>query len=404
MVVKRSCTISLGAIAAFLAQLSIAEAQYPGQIPDQTVIGNISGAKAPAAPVSISEFGFTPASVTGYYYSAQTQPSNITGSALAPSIDPVAGLAVEKFFDTSVAGYPSGLPWQHPTFYSVCHLIAVGADTQNNACRGVLAEAIDTVGGFGTFVEGLKGVGVSTSTSGIGGGAYGGVLWAQSYNAQYTIGGESQTIRTNGPNAPGPRLFNPSAQMLVGFLHSNGIGAIGNRADVGFLINPFNQVKTSTGFGCGENTIESTAGVCFGDWGGSAIGLDLSLGGAATAQHTLASILISNVDPIKFWNTDGVTVETGMFFGADNLLHLSKTSGTAQADGNFNVVGDLLVGGGNITVFNTAKGVSAVSHIVRQAAAPLLVANSWTLWTNSATGELTASLGSAPFTVKVLAP
>jgi hypothetical protein len=339
-------------------------------------------------------------SVTGYYYPTASSPAHIWGASFAPSQDPAAALAVEKFYDTSLGGTP--ITWARPALYSVCHLMVVGADTTNNNCRGGSAEGIDTVGGFGTFVEGFRGVGVSTSTSGIGGGAYGVIGWGQSYNAQFTIGFEAETIRTNGPDAPGPRGFNPSAQMMVGYLFSNGVAGTGNRADVGFLINPFNSIKTSTGFACGLATIEPTAGICFGDYGGSAIGLDLSLGGPS--PHALAAVLLSNMDPIQGFYVDNTTLSNMMFMGADNVVHLGGVAPSApvNVDGNLGVSGNAVING-NATI-SGGGAFAGGNFIVVSEAGPALVAGTWTIWMDTGTGELKASLGSAPFTVKVLAP
>jgi hypothetical protein len=237
--------------------------------------------------------------------------------------------------------------------YSVCKLAAVGTDNENKSCRGILAEGIDNVGGYGTFVEGGKFVGIGLDTVPPGtGAAYGVIGWGQSANSQYTVGIEAQTVRTGGTDAPGPYGFNPNAQMTVGFLASNGTpgGGVGKRADVGFLVNPFNGAKTSTGFGCGAGSIESTAGTCFIDFGGGALGMDLSL---SDTPHTIGSILIGNQDPIMIKKTDRTFV-AALYVGTDNALHLNTGTTSSTAVG-----GNLFIGG-NLTVTPGAVTTTAV--------------------------------------------
>ena len=130
----------------------------------------------------------------------------------------------------------------------------------------------------------------------------------------------------------------------------------GKRADAAFLINPFSSPgKFSTGFGCGKDTIESTAGVCFGSWGGAAVGLDLSLGSKTNTY--LAPILMPNNAPIVWWNAAGSALVQAVFLGGDDVLHLNTGVGS-----NTTVAGSLIVGG-NLSVvpgtFSTAILVAA---------------------------------------------
>lgn len=290
-------------------------------------------------------------SIGGHYY-----PPTMGQGLLWPggaSQDPAAVLSLSKTFDTG--GLAAGAAIPRPTLYSVCKLNAVGTDNENKSCRGIMSEAIDNVGGFGTFVEGGKFVGIGSDLVPSGtGGAYGVIAWGQSTNSQYTVGIEAQTVRTGGTDAPGPYGFNPSAQMTVNFLASNGTpgGGVGKRADAGFLVNPFNGVKTMTGFGCGAGSIESTSGTCFVDFGGGGVlGMDLSL---SNTPHTLGSILIGNSDPILIKKADHTSVVPALYVGGDNVLHLNSgvTSNTA-------VEGNLLIGG-NLTVTPASLATTAI--------------------------------------------
>lgn len=292
---------------------------------------------------------------SGFYYGPHSGPAiQLTG----PSQNPAALLSLDKTFDTG--GLPAGQALGRPTLYSTCKLNAIGTDPENKSCRGIMAEGIDNVGGYGTFVEGGKFVGISSASVPAGtGGAYGVIGWAQSVSNQLTVGIEAQTMRTGGADAPGPytfkfpdpRGFNPAAQATVGFLHSNGFGGVGKRADVGFLVNPYNPAKTSTGFGCGAGSIESTAGTCFVDFGGGALGMDLSVSGT---PHTLGSILLSNQDPIMIKKTDASFVPA-LYVGTDDALHVNQGTTSSTA------VGGSLFVGGNLTVTPGAITTSAVA-------------------------------------------
>ena len=177
----------------------------PGSV--WTYLGPTYGADWVMSPLA---GGVVVKSVVGYYYSGMQATASV-GSAGTPSTDASAVFAIEKNFSTPASQGPSpeGV-WQHPTLYSVCKLNAVGTDNENKSCRGIMAEGIDNVGGFGTFVEGGKFVGIGSDAVPSGtGGAYGVIAWGQSANSQYTIGIEGQTVRTGGVDAPGPRFFDP---------------------------------------------------------------------------------------------------------------------------------------------------------------------------------------------------
>ena len=231
--------------------------------------------------------------------------------------------ALDKTFDTSIVGYPAGNPWQHPTLYSVCKLAAVGTDTQNNGCRGMMGEAIDNVGGFGTFVEGGKFVGISNTADGTSG-AWGVQAWAQSNNTQFTVGLEATVVKTGGSNAPGPPGFNPNS-FAAGVVVSAGPTSAQKSIDVGYLINPFNAVKTSSGFACGKNSIEPTAEAVSPTTGGSAIGMDLSGGRDGDAARACC-------DPAHQRRADAVgTRRQGAAPSASSSRRImSSTSASAQ--------------------------------------------------------------------------
>ena len=356
-------------------------------------------------------------SISGFYYGPHIGQGLLSSVA---SQDPSALLSLSKTYDTG--GLAPGSPIARPTLYSVCKLAAVGTDDANKSCRGVMGEALDLVGGNGTFVEGGKFVGVVPASVPLGNGAYGVIAWGQAYDASFTIGIEAQTIRTNGGDAPGPRAFDIN-HFVANFLASNTFSGVGNRGDVAFMTNPYSTPgKWSAAFVCSNNTVESTSGVCFMDKGGSAIGLDLSAGGNTVPQHTLAAILMSNTDGIRWWDAAGTTIHTGIYFASDNSLRLSEAGVSTRVNGALNVagiaafdtdvnvlgIGNLGVGGniasnGNISV--TGGGAFAAgNYVVTSHVGPVVVANTWTIWMDSATGQLKASLGSSPFTVKVLAP
>ena len=384
---------SVALIAAARADMyqDASNAKLPDALKNLGAVGGPSSATPPSlaffSDVTGKVLGESRVSVTGYYYTTQTSQALQSTSPTTPAL-----MAFDKTWDTSHdPAYPSQGPWQHPTLYSVCKLAAINADAGDNACRGIMAEAIDNVGGYGTFVEGAKLVGIgSASVPAMTGGAYGAVIWGQSVNSQYTVAAEGQTIRTGGSDAFGPAGFNPNNQMTVNFLASN--GTTGKRGDAAFLVNPFNTSTVSVGFACGHGAVAGAeaGGACFEDYGGSAIGLDLTGGkNGSTSHHATAAILLPNGDPISIWKADGSKLFTAMYIGGDNALHLADTNLPATFGNSVYIdSGNLDVTPGTITMatigFTSQLTVATlgvcnastqgVVHLISDASAPAYLA------------------------------
>jgi hypothetical protein len=141
----------------------------------------------------------------------------------------------------------------------------------------------DNVGGAGSFVEGLRGVGaLEAGTHGEGTGVVGIGRVELGVGYDYVLGIEAEVVNVTGTNAPVYTSFT-SAQFIASFL-ATGDGT--HTSDVAFLVNPFSQTGYGAGFVVAENSI-TPSGAAFVNRASIAVGLDLSV---ASAAYSIAQI------------------------------------------------------------------------------------------------------------------
>lgn len=124
MVVTRSRAITLGALAIFLAGLATAEAQFSGQLPPSTVLGNATASKATAVPVPATNGTIL---LTGGAIAARVATTTVSG------IVPASGGGTTNFLRADFT-------WS-PISAACSALGAFGVLWENSANTGCTADA-----------------------------------------------------------------------------------------------------------------------------------------------------------------------------------------------------------------------------------------------------------------------
>jgi hypothetical protein len=256
-------------------------------------------------------FGNIPANTPGFFYQASTDKTPISAYKNS-STDTCSAATFVKY---SNAG-PSGL-YQNPALYTVGFKQNTGVTSR---VQGIYAEAIDNVGGNGSFVEGGRFAGINC-TSNLNGDVYGIIAYAQSGNgtqipnSSFCIGIESEVVYYHNVPAPSPRAFNPN-RFSMGFMATC---RNGQAADVAFGINPYTEVNWKAGFVV-EKSVSTgqVTDVAFGCYQtGVVYGLDLGKG-----SYTFAAISIPNNNPIRAFDSAGANELNILYLGTDNFTTL----------------------------------------------------------------------------------
>jgi hypothetical protein len=261
------------------------------------------------------------------------------GTPSNPAVAGSATIAATKYCNSSeYNGDPdhSIVGFSDPTIYGG----AVKNSTYANArAQGIFGEALDAVGGDGTFVEGGRFHGIN-ATNGLGGAAQGVVAYAQAglsasptniiaSNSKFVIGVESEISHYNA-HAPVPRLFNPTAGIKTSFLATN---RYGNAGDAAFLLNPYNVVPFQAGFVVPASAAlagqpspygpVSATGAAFACYQNTPItyGIDLAKG-----KYSFAAISIPNNTPIRAYNYTGSSEDNILYYGTDTWLYLGTNA------------------------------------------------------------------------------
>ena len=254
-----------------------------------------------------------PASGYGFYYDGKSKDTKLS---LIKSDDKTAATAA--FVKYSTTG--NSTVFQNPALFGLGYKFSTAEFAR---VQGVFGEAIDAVGGAGSFVEGGRFHGICALSASSSNGVYGIICKAQSGTATvstssaYVIGAESEVISYNAfGNAPPPRTFNTNrfSACYLATLRDGG------KIDAAFLVNPFNNVSAQAGFvvakGVGaQKTVESVAFGCYET--GLVYGLDL-----ADGSYTYAAMSLPNNSPIRAFNA-AKTAENNVFvFNASDILSI----------------------------------------------------------------------------------
>jgi hypothetical protein len=264
-----------------------------------------------AGELGVVGFGPIPANAPGFYYQAASNKTPLAISKNSSTDTSSAG----TFIKYSNAG-SSGV-YQNPSLFCVGFKQNTQVATR---VQGIYAEAIDTVGGNGTFVEGGRFCGVN-ATSGLNGEVYGIVTVAQSGdgtntpNSSFCIGIESEVIYYHSVPAPSARNFNPN-RFSMSFMSTI---RKGQAVDVAFGVNPYTEVNLRAGFVV-EKSVSTgqVTDVAFGCYQtGLNTGLDLAKG-----SYSSAAIAIPNNSAIRAFDSAGTNELNILYLGSDNYTTL----------------------------------------------------------------------------------
>jgi hypothetical protein len=249
----------------------------------------------------------------GFYYDGQTKDTKLS---LIKSDNKTAATAT--FVKYSTKG-DSG-SFQNPSLYGLGYKSSTESSSR---VQGVFGEAIDIVGGAGSFVEGGRFHGICNLASANQNGLYGTISKGQSgspgilTSSSFVIGAEAEVISFNtGGNAPVPRSFN-TARFNATFLSTVRYGDI---IDAAFLVNPYNDISSQAGFVVAKSigaqkTVKTTAFACYET--SITYGIDLAKG-----SYTYAAIAIPNNSPIRAFDSSGANELNILYLAPDNYTAL----------------------------------------------------------------------------------
>jgi hypothetical protein len=261
-----------------------------------------------------------PSTGYGFYYNGQSKDTKLS---ILKSDDKTGATAT--FVKYSTHGN-SGIN-QNPSLYGLGYKFSTDVFSR---VQGVFGEAIDAVGGNGSFVEGGRFHGICILAGSGANGAYGiitkGQSGSQSVSTQtaYVIGIESEVITFNTlGNAPAPRSFNVNrfSSCYLSTVRTSQI------VDTAYLVNPYNDVPVEGGFivakgtgtsdynGQPRKTVKSVAFGCFET--GLVYGLDLAKG-----SYSFAAISIPNNSAIRAYNAAETNERNILTLNGVNILSL----------------------------------------------------------------------------------
>jgi hypothetical protein len=230
----------------------------------------------------------------------------ISGAQAAPTTTAGAAGLFEKFARSHASNALAGIAYKF------------GANYEDRT-TGVFGEAADEVGGFGSFVEGLRGQG--SIMHGNAAAAYGAICSAgidpntEATNFRLLTGCEGEVDNTIGPDAATFDTFSRD-HFAVSFVASNGVGR-GKRykADAAFWTNSYSLAQFQTGFLCSAGVADT----CLAATKDTAArkGIDLSL-----ATLSFATLVAPNNAPIRFANAAGTAKLDVLNVDAANVLQV----------------------------------------------------------------------------------
>ena len=192
-----------------------------------------------------------------------------------------------------------------------------GANTRASA---IFTEAQDTVGGAGSWVEGIKTL--ATITGGTLGSAYGAVLSAglgSGISYTYLVGAEATTENYSGVDSPIYAALNLN-QFSAAFVATNITGGVGSKSDAAFFTNPYSGAPFRTGFavygddGGGRKGVDHTG---FAVKGALVHGLDLYGGGAS---YSGSAIRLPNLGIVRARNAANNYDHNVLYYDGANQL------------------------------------------------------------------------------------
>jgi hypothetical protein len=255
----------------------------------------------------------------GFYYAPGGSTRTIMhmlskGSLNSPSAD-LSALDVAVKYSSGAGDGANNNP--------VSYRAAYKTSTATNArVQAYLGEAIDTVGGTTTFVEGGRFHGIVSGGSQ--GSAYGILSLAQTLpntDSAYVIGSESEVLREDGAAAPSAKDF-VNTKFAAAYLAT---ARHGDKPDAGFMVNPFNFIPFRTGFLVAPNSTDADGFAssavltesAFANYGSASVGL-------SAGATTYAAILLLNGSSsiVRAKNGAGTADHAILAYDANNALQL----------------------------------------------------------------------------------
>ena len=282
---------------------------------DTAVIGRDTPAKpiasSPKLPLGGGTFHPTPLYAGELADSAM---SVVVGSHEAPTVTAGAAGVFEKFAKSHASNALAGIAYKYGGNYE-------------DRTTGIYGEAADKVGGFGSFVEGMRGQG--TLVQGSAGAAYGVICSAGidpvsgARDFRLLTGCEGEVDNTIGPDAPTFEAFSRD-HFAISFVASNGVGN-GKRykADAAFWTNSYSLAQFQTGFLCSA-AIADTCMAATKDTVAKK-GIDLSL-----ATLSYAAIIVPNNAPIRFADAAGAARLNVLNVDRANVLQVGTESASVN--------------------------------------------------------------------------
>lgn len=238
--------------------------------------------------------------------------AQITGSTGSPTANQDAPAVFQKW--SNVTG-TSGV---NATLYASIYKKTTGTNTR--ATAGYF-EAQDTIGGSGSWAEGLKSI--AAGTAGSNGSFYGGVFSAGTgtgISALYMVGAEGTVESHTGVDAPIWSSFNINSYSAAFSASCGTNDATANKADVAYVTNPYSGVPFRTGFavygndGGGRIGVDHTA---FAIKGSIPYGLDMRF-----ATFSGAAIRLPNLGIVRARNAGDSADHNIMYYDGSNQLML----------------------------------------------------------------------------------